>query len=88
MLTQEKKYQQSKCSTFFSFCMTTSIVMRPWSAQHVNLNLLSLKEPIVTKVGFKTFVTHIIKLYNFPNTSGESIFQIALESLQRRTQSI
>ena len=62
MLTQEKRCQQSKFSTFFSFCMTTSIVMRPWPAQYVNLNLLSLKEPIVIKVCFKTFVTHIIKL--------------------------
>ena len=88
MLTQEKRYQQSNFSTFFSFCMTTSIVMRPWPAQHVNLDLLSLKEPIVIKVCFKTFVTHIIKLYNFPNTSGKSIFQIALESLQGRTTSI
>ena len=48
--------------------------MRPWPAQHVNLILLSLKEPIVIKICFKTFVTHIIKLYNFPNTSGKSIF--------------
>ena len=60
----------------------TTIVMRPWPVQHVNLNLLSLKEAIITKVSFKTFVTQIIKLYNFPNTSGKSIFQIALESLQ------
>ena len=30
--------------------MTTSIVMRPWPAQHVNLNLLSLKEPIVIDI--------------------------------------
>ena len=42
---------------------------------------------IVIKVCFKTFVTHIIKLYKFPNTSGKSIFQIALESLQGRTTS-
>ena len=62
--------------------------MRPWPVQHVNMNLLSLKEPIITKVCFKTFVTQIIKLYNFPNTSGKSIFQIALESLQGRTTSI
>ena len=55
--------------------------MRPWSAQHVNLNLLFLKEPIFIKVCFKTFVTHVVKLYNFPNTSSKSIFQIALESL-------
>ena len=55
--------------------------MRPWPVQHVNLNLLSLKEPIITKVCFKTFVNQIIKLYNFPNTSGKSILQIVLESL-------
>ena len=53
--------------------------MRPWLVQHVNLNLLSLKEPIIAKVFFKTFVTQIIKLYNFPNTSGKSILQIALK---------
>ena len=62
--------------------------MSPWPVQHVNLNLLSLKEPIITIVCFKPFVTQIIKLFNFPNTSGKSIFQIALESLQGRATSI
>ena len=50
--------------------------MRPWPVQHVNLNFLSLKEPIITKVCFKSFVTQIIKLYNFPNTSGKSILKL------------
>ena len=68
--------------------MTTSILMRLWPVQHANLNLLSLKEPIITKVCFKTFVTWIIKLYNFPNTSSASVTQIALESLQGMTTSI
>ena len=50
--------------------------MRPWPVQQVNLNFLSLKEPIITKVCIKTFVTQIIKLYNFPNTFGESYFKL------------
>ena len=35
--------------------------MRPWPAQHVNLNLLSLKEPIVIKLSKLLSPT----LYNF-----------------------
>ena len=34
-----------------------------------------------TKVCFKSFVTWIIKLYNFSNTWSGSIIQIVLESL-------
>ena len=64
-----------KIFSYFGFCMTTSIV---------RLNLLSLKEPIIAKVCFKTFVTWNIKFHNFSNIWSKSVLQIFLESLQGR----
>ena len=70
-----------KCS------LTEPQVHRDW--KNVNMNCRSyIIESFTTEVCFRTFVTQMIKLYNFSNISGRSIIQIVLGSLSKIKKTI